>query len=548
VLREFPAANSPYDIRTSYFLFKIQETRFLVWGQNFNILGPGDALEHLAPIVYETAVQTLIQINELLQKATGVAGHYGLRDLPPVQPPIERNRTVSEGEIRRQATMINRIQKSCSVFQRVCWVVQDRNKFIGMVDILTKFIDALYEFCPTNRREHLTLAVQADELATTLIDQGRPGIQILQQAAQSSTSTTLQRVGELAAFRERGIELRHVEGGNLGYSVSSTCLDIRQLEIFNPTPETGNTRAYGALRDGRRTRVIIEWRTYNPLALGSMLKEDLQRRLDALAQMLSPARTPKCFRTLRCLGHFEDTTAARFGLAFQYPSEWDKPDALEPLSLYQIMTRKDKVPYLGERFALAAFLAESLYEFLVAGWLHKGINAHNILFFRSSTKNIWDGPSGPLSLRDPYFAGFALARPDGSDIQTSRRVPVTAGIALYRHPDVMGLSGGPVARYHPLHDIYSLGLILLEIGTWVRLEKRYMQGSPYQAFRGQIFAAAVPQLGPAMGENYKRAVEKCLTGEFEGMDAFMGNEPDYALNLQRSFFWEVLDVVKKCVV
>jgi hypothetical protein len=552
MLKRWVAVNSPYEIRTTYFLFKIQETRFLVWGQNFDILGPGDSLEHLAPIIYETVVQTLIQINELLQKATTVAGQYGLRDHQLSRPAIERNPSVAAGEIQRQATMINKIQKSCSLFQRFCWVVQDRSKFVGMIEILTKFIDALYEFCPANRREHLTLAVEADELTTTLIDQGRPGMQALQQAARSSTCTTLQSVGALATIRDRGIELQHVEATTSGNSSHQSppryTIPIQGLHIFPSTPEIAKTRAHGALRDQRQTQVLIEWRTYNPLTLDSVLKEDLQRRLDALAQMLAPAHAAKCFRTLHCLGHFEDTMSTRFGLAFQYPSAWDKPDAIEPLSLYQIMTRKDKVPYLGERYALATFLAESLYEFLVAGWLHKGINSHNILFFRSSTRDIWDGPSGPISLQDPYFAGFALARPDGSDIQTSRRAPATTGIALYRHPDVMGLNGGTIARYHSLHDIYSLGLILLEIGTWTRIEKRFIPGTRPQSFKGEIIAAAVPQLGPSMGEKYMRVVEKCLTGQFEGTRSFVGNEPDYVLNLQRSFFWEALDVLKKIAV
>jgi hypothetical protein len=508
-------------------------------------------LETLPTPIYETVVQTLIQIKELLDSATDITGNYGLRKLSEGWSPIEQNRSAAKAEIRRQATMVFKIRKSCSMFQKIRWVIYDRSKFDRFIESLTRFIDALYEFCPVDRRRQLSFPIQADALAMTIIDSGPNGVQLLQQAAQQANGASFREVSMIAASQHSARTVQGMEAGQYIHLQPAVALrlDVHQVEIFNnPDTPTNLTRSSGAFRFNVRSRVIIEWRTYSQRTLDQMSKEDLQRRIEALAMLLSPRGRPNTFRVLDCLGYFEDNTATRFGLVFRFPSTWDKPQALDPLTLYEIMTRKDKTPYLGERFELACYLAESAYEFLVAGWLHKSMNSHNILFFRETKRAIWDEPDGPVTLKDPYFAGFALARPDGSDSQTSRRVPISMATALYRHPDVMGLNGDPVARYHPLHDLYSLGAILLDIGTWLRLEKRYIPDSSPQTFMSQLLSAAVPQLGATMGEKYMQAVHKCLTGKFEGTSAFNGNEPDYHLNLQRSFYWEVVTVLRSCHV
>jgi hypothetical protein len=51
-----------------------------------------------------------------------------------------------------------------------------------------------------------------------------------------------------------------------------------------------------------------------------------------------------------------------------------------------------------------------------------------------------------------------------------------------------------------------------------------------------------------MGENYMRAVEKCLTGRLEQLVRFRGDEPEYNLNLQEAFFREVVLVLTNCHV
>jgi hypothetical protein len=507
-------------------------------------------LERLPPVVYETVVQTLIQIKEVLERATDVGSRYGLRQMPPARPILERAESATLAEIQRQGTMITKVQKSCSIFLRIIWTAYDRGRFVSLVEQLEKYIDALYDFCPVRSRQQLTYAVEANMLARTILDEGQEGVQMMQRAAKYERNPSLQGVAGLAAERDRGLELQSLENGatQRNQSYWQHQLNVQQIEVFSRETDMPFVRSFGALRDGHQTPVMIEWRTYNPLTLENMSKEDLQNRVEALARLLGPRSRTNGFRILECKGYFEDNTNARFGLVFSHPPNVNNTRAVKPISLYQIIRQKDKVPLLGDRFALAGFLAESLHRILAAGWLHKSVNAHNLLFFRDSSTDLHSGSGQPVSLGDPYFTGFALARPNGTDVATSRRVPANVGLALYRHPDVMGINGAGIAQYQGVHDIYSLGIILLEIGTWVRIEQRYIQGTPPQTFRDQLISAAVPQLGPSMGENYMRAVRKCLTGSFGGLARLVGDEPDYNINLLDSFCLEVIDVIKNCQV
>jgi hypothetical protein len=517
-----------------------------VWGQNFDILGPGAHFENLSPVVYETVVRNLIHIKELFETATELTEKYGLRRETNA-PMHELARRTATAEVQRHQAMIDRVKQSCTLFQQFRWVIYDRSSFLGFVQSLSKQIDALYEICPVDRQRELTLAIQCEAVVMTLIDQGQSGIRALQDAVRQGLVPSTLGVGDMVSLANahgRATTVRLVEQGHYVQPSANLLFSHRDISIHQSDRDASWTT--GSLRTAISPPVIIEWRTYNSMTLVDMKKEDLENRIIALIDMLSSRNRPHSFRLLDCVGYFEDQTAYRFGLVFRYPSSPEGVvEDIKPVTLYQILSSR-KVPYLGERFALASFLAESIYRFLSAGWLHRNLTSHSLLFFRPSDP--WAEEAAFTSLSDPYFSGFALARPDGSHIQDSRRAPSNANFMYYRHPDVMGLQNTPVLRHHPLYDIYSLGTILLEIGTWVRLKRRFVEGSTGLQFRQTLLRDAVPQLGPAMGEKYMTVVQKCMTGRFERVSSFTGHESDYHVCLTRAFYWEVVNVLKTCQV
>jgi hypothetical protein len=80
---------------------------------------------------------------------------------------------------------------------------------------------------------------------------------------------------------------------------------------------------------------------------------------------------------------------------------------------------------------------------------------------------------------------------------------------LHRHPKSLnGISRQP---YCKSYDIYSLGLILLEIGVWKVLQTYHKPHYSAERFREKVVVQnLVPNLGSKTGKLYREAVERCL--------------------------------------
>ena len=107
---------------------------------------------------------------------------------------------------------------------------------------------------------------------------------------------------------------------------------------------------------------------------------------------------------------------------------------------------------LEERFSLAKSLARSVMFVHTAGFVHKNLRPDTIIVFESDHSR----------LRKPYLIGFERFRPAASG--TTREGDSLWEKNIYRHPRRQGLC--PEDYYKMQHDIYSLGVCLLEIGLW----------------------------------------------------------------------------------
>jgi serine/threonine protein kinase len=140
------------------------------------------------------------------------------------------------------------------------------------------------------------------------------------------------------------------------------------------------------------------------------------------------------------------------GLVFEYPT---LPGAQSRLcSLLQVMHETSK-PSLTHRVVLAQKLVQCLLYLHSVNWLHKGIRSENIFLSPSST--------GGYDLRQPILTGFDHSRRAWFN-QGTNEVPRIGSMEVYSHPDAQ--SQGPKTAFRKTFDIYSLGLVLLEIGVW----------------------------------------------------------------------------------
>lgn len=196
---------------------------------------------------------------------------------------------------------------------------------------------------------------------------------------------------------------------------------------------------------------------------------------------------------------------------------------------------------LGARSRLALSLAECVFFLHVTGWLHKSIHSGNMIISGNTTNT--------RTLRS-YLVGFNSARLDGKT-EISEKVELDTRTDLYQHPDYQASRKDEVS-YTRQYDIYSLGLVLLELGMWQSIEvsgdfkpRRY---DPTKFLGKLLNRGPVDSLGFMMGNAYKRAVVWCLRGQFERKDG----QQEYSLltDAQKSMvFWDnVILELGKCSV
>jgi serine/threonine protein kinase len=239
--------------------------------------------------------------------------------------------------------------------------------------------------------------------------------------------------------------------------------------------------------------VLIEWINNN----------DHDKERDSRIKTLMLA-TPKPGKLLlpTCYGMVEDPFTRRFGLVLAPPTHIrsNLPQILPagaisqkrmPVSLKELLDRKHpSCPHmldLGIRFALAKRLVDAVHMMHCVGWVHKNIRANSILFFPAKNKPS-SGPPGPasgfpqpLGYDEPLFVGFGNARVDDivndpgimygvNDrrvVTTTTKRPYDMNLDYYQHPDKRR---NPIIRYSRAHDVYSLGVLLLEVGLWKSLD------------------------------------------------------------------------------
>ncbi|KAI9764409.1 MAG: hypothetical protein M1840_008432 [Geoglossum simile] len=299
--------------------------------------------------------------------------------------------------------------------------------------------------------------------------------------------------------------------------------------------------------------VLLEHRPYVPsynIPDSDMLGPDgvhtkvLDKRtakiVDRLARLLEQPKE-QVFRIPRCHGWTYLPECERIFFIFEIAGKAEQ----SPISLLGIL-KKDLRLSLNDKFRLALALATCLSQLHMVNWVHESFRSENVLFWAAS--HIGSEPEdleAQLDFGQPWVLGFECSRPD-----IHRSVPGTAGPDpnperdVYRHPERQGT---PEVHFTKSHDIYALGVVLLEIALW----------EPAKSIAGPYLGAAKTNPGKLqewflkqakrrvkqrVGEKYRDLVVKCLSGNFGVDDDTKGD-----LNLQQAFRRQVLDVLEQAL-
>jgi hypothetical protein len=208
----------------------------------------------------------------------------------------------------------------------------------------------------------------------------------------------------------------------------------------------------------------------------------------------------------------EDTPTLTFDFIFAFPKFLSRPRSLRDLLLHT-----DKQPFLDERVELSKQLANSVAFIHTANFVHKNIRPETILIFEQA-----GSATGAA-----FLVGFEVFRMADGRSYGYRDTSWEKNI--YHYPFQQGLS----QEYYVMqHDIYTLGVCLLEIGLWESFVITDNEGgnplpsggidlSGALAINGELaralrikeilITAAQEKLPIAVGSKYSNVVVSCLT-------------------------------------
>ncbi|KAI4181240.1 MAG: hypothetical protein L6R41_006737 [Letrouitia leprolyta] len=264
---------------------------------------------------------------------------------------------------------------------------------------------------------------------------------------------------------------------------------------------------------------------------------------------------PTYLGSLKLRGWIEDIRRGRIALVYEIPlpdldPSLDRSRQLKVFTLLSFLhhgadTDSTNMPSLEDRFRLAFNLASSLLHLHAKKLFHRNINSRNVVFFISDDKDVSDTtkPWKRGVIRRPFLTAFDQCSED-----VLGEIEESFISNIYRHPDY---ERGQRSRFKPFHDIYSLGLILLEIGLWMPLSKLWKTKYTRSQFRHKLQTIYTRKLAGKCGTKYMNVVEFCLQADdpnymVKDMDPVQSSQIDPLTASQNSLYWKAFKALEKC--
>ncbi|KAM5377980.1 hypothetical protein ACJZ2D_004726 [Fusarium nematophilum] len=287
--------------------------------------------------------------------------------------------------------------------------------------------------------------------------------------------------------------------------------DLEKMDISD-IPFSSSKIAKNTKSNSSKSGYILDSIEATDYALQEVTRENVRDLAERLQH-----DDPQTFGLLSCKGFAVGFGGApsSFTMVFRTP-----PGLTNPRSLRDHLLSNVKPGSLSQRFAIAQELAKSISYVHTLRFVHKNVRPENILRFDSPG----DGTASPV-----FLLGFGDFRQERDE--TRRRGDDAVERNLYRHPSRQGMI--LENKFLMQHDIYSLGVCLLEIGLWQSFVGYGPQGETptlssilglsddaskdevahfvLTKAKEQFVKLAKTDLREGMGTKYAEIVETCLT-------------------------------------
>lgn len=275
-----------------------------------------------------------------------------------------------------------------------------------------------------------------------------------------------------------------------------------------------------------QSRVIVEFKdrpTNHGITQNTEEIESVKRELRSLVKILCLAsdQHSNTFKVLYCHGFYEQPD--QYGLVYRLPPTIQVDEYMQCETLGNILMQESYKSLLGanlqNRLDLAKSLAATISHLHSVQWVHKSFNPDNILLFGRRIPPSTTSPSTSIQFdwSNPYVVGFDASRANRAH---SDKLPSSLRWEnrVYTHPSKQRSLNPP--RFEYKFDIYSLGVVLLEIGL--------LQCFKHEEFRKcgswtnipavevqRKFVEMARNLRGRVGRTYSEIVEVCLVGGFD---------------------------------
>lgn len=297
----------------------------------------------------------------------------------------------------------------------------------------------------------------------------------------------------------------HIDFRNLDFNAYFS--DAAEPPPYDPSegPTLVRDRSIAFYRTARQP-VLVDYLTTDcpPYVIGTA--DDIFE-LHELGQKLCKDRGLSWVGHLRLLGFTVDPNTPRCGIIYGLPSSHDSESLQQQRTLGDVISNANNSesaqPALEDRFRLAYNLALSVMGYFSQGETHQYINSANIILAGSKVQANRSSPS--KELRSPYL--LQSCQDFVSRLQEEEPFAAT----IYRHPE----HDIHAAETVPAFDIYSLGLLLLEVGLWIPLTKLWKPKYTRAIFMERVLHVYSPKLSSKCGTKYMRVVQRCLRAPAE---------------------------------
>ncbi|KAF2715473.1 hypothetical protein K504DRAFT_457635 [Pleomassaria siparia CBS 279.74] len=495
--------------------YKIQKDRLIAWGLEWSDNSKGkqgdidESVERAG--LTETVTSVLGTIKDILDEAE--------RMHPPSEFVLARKLSGEKGSGRPPAS------------DPPSWAASDRSRYEDLAKDLTTSIDILYNLSRT-RRTHRDGARGPSSSVKGVSDPPRPPASVFLSPEYNASDVTLINPATIPVFPPVAST-----SSNLPPKLDPADLILPQEEPppYESVGVTSSIRAIGRLRSRHsstnpwktessktiETPVLVEYATYDSAYRSTEVSPPTDR-LDTLLSILTRMANEQSFHgSLKCLGFFEDPKQPRFGLVFELPSfvysgasdSHKLLEELRPVTLLSVLQTGSKsihnsnsaTPPLEDRFRLAFTLGLSFSKIHGDRFVHKDVNSSNILVFRNNKRQSANSRALQYALRSPVICSFDLF--SEYDIEPANAMQT---LNIYRHPEDPKSTGDKSREYGPQFDLYSLGLILLEIGLWQPLSDLWKAKYTLADFKQRVEDVYIRRLASKCGTAYMQVVRDCF--------------------------------------